>query len=475
MSGDNNKTDDTTPTMDETYDVIIIGAGVVGCAMTRRFALEGAKVLLLEKSEDILDGASKGNSAILHTGFDEVTNSVEHQCVTAGYEEFLEIREKLGLPILKTGAMVVAWTSEQEASLDGLMEKSIANGVTSVERLTSKQILEMEPNLSDNLKGGLHIPTEYIIDPWTTPYSYLLQAIDNGANLSRNTEVLSGGFEGGLWRLETNSGQLRANTVINCAGLYGDQIDTALINKSSFEIRPRKGQFVIYDKAASNLLKAIILPVPTKTTKGVVVCRTIFGNLLVGPTADEQESRDDTSVNSETLNYLRQKGEEILPGLANCAVTATYAGIRPATQHQDYCIQPYPDQNYISVGGIRSTGLSSALGIATYVFNLYSDMGYTHRSVEEYSWPSPIQIAEHGTRDWTKPGNGGIICHCELVTKREVEKALSGPLAATSLSALKRRTRVTMGRCQGFYCAGNLSEITAGHFNNPIGVQDDVK
>jgi glycerol-3-phosphate dehydrogenase len=442
--------------------------------MTRRFALEGAKVLLLEKSEDILEGASKGNSAILHTGFDEVTHSIEHQCVTSGYQEFMEIREKLGLPILKSGAMVVAWNTEQENSLDSLMEKSIANGVTNAVRLTSKQIVEMEPNLSSSHTGALYYPTEYIIDPWTTPYSYLLQAIENGATLSRNTEVLSGQFNSGLWQLETTSGQLKAKAVINCGGLYGDRVDTALIKKTSFEIRPRKGQFVIYDKAASKLLTAIILPVPTKTTKGVVVCKTIYGNLLVGPTADEQESRDDTSVDSSTLHYLRQKGEEILPGLANCTVTATYAGIRPATQHQDYCIQPYADENYISVGGIRSTGLSSALGVASYVFKLYSDMGNVHKPVENYSWPSPlIQIAEHGPRDWAAPGNDGIVCHCELVTKREVEQALSGPLAAAGLSALKRRTRVTMGRCQGFYCSGNLSEITAGYFSNPVGVRDD--
>lgn len=463
------------PIPDESHDAIVIGAGVVGCAMARRFALEGAKVLVVERSGDILDGASKGNSAILHTGFDEVTNSIEHQCVTSGYQEFMEIHEKLSLPVLKTGALVIAWTPQQADLLDGLREKSIANGVATVSRLTSKQILGREPNLSDTLTGGIYIPTEYVIDPWTTPYSYLLQAIAHGAKISRNTKVLSGEFDGEYWRLETTNEPLRARTVINCAGLYGDRIDAALIGRIDFEIRPRKGQFLVYDKTASKLVSSIILPVPTKTTKGVVVCRTIFGNLLVGPTAEEQESRDDTSVDKETLNYLRKKGEDIIPGLANYSVTATYAGIRPATLDQDYCIKPYPDKNYISVGGIRSTGLSGALGIAKHVFKLQTEMGHLHKHTENIVWPSPIQISEHGVRDWEKPGNGGIICHCELVTRREVEQALSGPLAATCLAALKRRTRVTMGRCQGFYCTGNLSKITAGHFDEPIGVQDDAK
>ena len=459
----------------ETHDVVIIGAGVVGCAMARRFALEGANVLVLEKSEDIIDGASKGNSAILHTGFDEVTDSIEHQCVTSGYQEFMDIHQKMNLPVLKTGALVVAWTEEQAGLLDGLKDKSIANGVTTIKRLTSKQVFEREPNLAGTYTGAIYIPTEYVIDPWTTPYSYMLQAIEHGAKLSRNTEVLSGEFDGDYWRLYTTVGPLTSRTVINCAGLYGDRIDAALIGKTDFEIHPRKGQFLVYDKTASKLVNSIILPVPTKTTKGVVVCRTVFGNLLVGPTADEQESRDDTSVDTETLKYLRRTGESILPDLANHAVTATYAGIRPATKYQDYCIKPYPDENYISVGGIRSTGLSGALGIAKFVFKHYAEMGNRHKPTENPSWPSPIQISEQSVRDWEKSGNGGIVCHYELVTRQEIEQAMSGPLAASSLSALKRRTRVTMGRCQGFYCTGNLSEITVGYFSNPIDVQDDAK
>ncbi|MFT5707211.1 MAG: glycerol-3-phosphate dehydrogenase [Oceanospirillaceae bacterium] len=454
----------------EHYDVIVIGAGVVGCAMTRRFALQGAKVLLVEKSADILEGASKGNSAILHTGFDEVANSIEHQCVTTGYQEFLEIREQLNLPLLRTGAMVVAWNNEQAATLDGLMQKSINNGVTDIERLSTKQIAAKEPNLASSYTGALFVSGEHVIDPWTTPYSYLLQAIEHGACISRNTDLLSGAFEGNHWQLITSKGTFSANTVINCGGLYGDSIDAALIKKSPFEIKPRKGQFLVYDKAASKFLKTIILPVPTKVTKGVVVCRTIFGNLLVGPTAEEQQSRDDSCVDRVSLNKLRIKGEEILPALANIPITATYAGIRPATQFQDYCIQPFAAQNYISVGGIRSTGLSGALGIAKYVFELYSDMGNKHEAAEHYIWPKVNQIAEAGIRDWQKADNGGIICHCELVTRREIEQALTGPLAAASLNALKRRTRVTMGRCQGFYCTANLSEMTAKHFSQAINV-----
>ena len=452
----------------EHYDVIVIGAGVVGCAMTRRFTLQGAKVLLVEKASDILEGASKGNSAILHTGFDEVAGSIEHQCVTQGYQEFLDIRHKMKLPILKTGALIVAWNAEQAEKLERLKAIAHENGVTNVEHISTLKIKQLEPNLATSAISALEVPGEHVIDPWTTPYCYLLQGIEQGATFLRNTQVLSGEFENGQWSVETNQGFLSANTIINCAGLYGDHVDQLLIKQSAFEIHPRKGQFLVYDKAASKLINKIILPVPTKITKGVVVCRTIFGNLLVGPTADEQESRDDTSVDRESLKKLQIQGEAILPALKHCPITATYAGIRPATAQHDYAIKSYPEQSYISVGGIRSTGLSGALGIASYVYDKYQAMGNKHLVQSWYSWPSATSIAQEGERDWQKVNNGGVICHCELVTKREIEKALTGPLAAKSLTALKRRTRVTMGRCQGFYCSAALSDITQEYFDEPL-------
>jgi glycerol-3-phosphate dehydrogenase len=257
--------------------------------------------------------------------------------------------------------------------------------------------------------------------------------------------------------------------------LYGDKLDEILIGNSSFEIRPRKGQFLVYDKVASQLIKSIILPVPNEITKGVVVCRTAFGNVLVGPTAEEQKSRDDASVTTEELLALKAKGEEIIPALADIPITATYAGIRPATQFKDYCIEAFQDKRYISVGGIRSTGLSGALGIAHHVFKQYSGFGKNHAPVSAISYPNVTPIAQDEKRDWEKEGNEGIVCHCELVTQREIKEALKGKMPAGSLEGLKRRTRVTLGRCQGFYCSAKLSELTQGCFKESIAKEDDKK
>ncbi len=301
----------------------------------------------------------------------------------------------------------------------------------------------------------------------------MLQALQNGASLLCSTEVLGGDFDGVQWTVKTNHGIVKATTVINCAGLYGDKLDELLIKQTAFEIRPRKGQFLIYDKAASQLVDSIILPVPNEITKGVVVCRTIFGNVLVGPTAEEQQSRDDSSVVKKTLEALRKKGEEIIPALAEIPITATFAGIRPATEFKEYCIQSYKDKQYISVGGIRSTGLTAALGIAQLVFKKYLDFGYSHDAPSAIIYPSVTPIAETETRDWQLDGNEGIVCHCELVTQREIKQALSGEMPASSLSGLKRRTRVTMGRCQGFYCSAKLSELTQGCFEKPMAEGDE--
>jgi len=455
------------------YDVAIIGAGVVGCALARRFTLDGARVVVLEKGAEVLDGASKANSAILHTGFDAPPGSLEQACIAAGYAEYLDIREDLGLPLLKTGAMVLAWNDEQLAALDGLVEKAHKNGVPDVARLSRAEILQREPQLSPSLKGGFVVPREYVIDPWASAHAYILQALANGAELKRNCELLSGAFEGGTWALETSTGPVVAKQVINCAGLYGDIVDTRLTGETRFTIKPRKGQFVVFDKPASALVEAVILPVPTSTTKGVVIFRTIFGNLAVGPTAEEQDSREDASTEAATLADLRAKGIEMLPALEAYEVTTVYAGLRPATEFQDYQISQDEARNYITVGGIRSTGLSAALGIARHVAGMNASVSFAGQPITTPIMPTPDRLSNYHPRDWQEEGHGGIICHCELVTKREIEAAFNGPMPPTTLQGLKRRTRVCMGRCQGFYCTGPLADLTKGRLSPAIGERDD--
>lgn len=444
------------------FDVAVIGAGVVGCAVARRFALGGAKTVLLEKGADILSGASKGNSAILHTGFDAPPGSLELACMQAGYRDYLAIRESLGLPLLESGAMVLAWDEEQAAKLPGIVEAAHGNGVEDVRAIERGDILSREPNLSPGVKAGVLVPREFLIDPWSAPLAYALQAIAAGAEVRRNIEVLGGGFSGGRWGLRTGEGMLEATAIVNCAGLFGDKVEEALLGDSSFTIKPRKGQFVVFDKPAAKLLRHIILPVPTERTKGIVVTPTIFGNVLVGPTAEEQESRTDAGTDHATLAMLKAKGGEILPGLAGVGVTAIYAGIRPATERKDYRIRHESERNYIGLNGIRSTGLTAALGLALHAWKLHGG-GAEHTAPAISGVP---RLAECAPRGWREGGE--IICHCEWVTRREIEAALQGPLPAGDFDGLRRRTRAGMGRCQGFYCNAGLAALSAGKLKEPL-------
>ncbi|WP_242675257.1 NAD(P)/FAD-dependent oxidoreductase [Phytopseudomonas dryadis] len=440
----------------------MVGAGVVGCAVTRRFTLEGARVLLLEQSADILSGASKGNSAILHTGFDAPSGSVELVCMQEGYREYLAIHQKMNLPLLKTGALVVAWSDEDLSRLQGIVAQAHDNGVADVGLIDRARLRSREPGLSEQALAAVEVPGEFLIDPWSAPLAYLQQAMLAGARVRCDAQVQGGEFDGRGWTLATTAGVVRATTVINCAGLYGDRLEQQLLGEASFSIHPRKGQFVVFDKAAAGLLDSIILPVPNERTKGIVLTRTIFGNLLVGPTAEEQDDRVHAGLDGDTLQQLIDAAVQRVPALAGMPVTATYAGLRPASDKKEYRIRALAERNWITVGGIRSTGLTAALGIARHVFALYGG-AHTPLAPHALSWPQVPNLAEHLPRDYQQPGYGEIVCHCELVTRREIERALSGPLPPGDLGGLKRRTRACMGRCQGFYCGARVAELSAGH------------
>ncbi len=441
---------------DEVFDIAVIGAGVVGCGIFKEFCENGAKTVLVEKENDILEGASKGNSAILHTGFDAPPDSLELECVKRGYSEYIKIKEKLNLPFSNTKALVVAWSDEQVEKLDGILKKGLNNGVKELELISDKEIFKKEPNLSKTAKAAILVHGESLIDPWNSPLAYVKLGLQAGGKLAFSHEVKNGHFNGDFWEIETSQKTIKAKTVINAAGLYGDIVDSIKGSKD-FKIIPRKGQFLIFDKSAYNLINSIILPVPTKITKGVVITKTAFGNILVGPTAEDQESRTNSDTKVDMLKQLEQKAYELLPDLKKHNIVTTFAGLRPASDKNHYRVKINNDKNWITVGGIRSTGLTSSLGLAKYVYEL-NDKKYKKQTKKQT--PITIQnISEFQTRDFHESNYGKIICHCECVTQREIENALKGEAGAGTIGGLKRRTRVTMGRCQGFNCQAAISDI----------------
>jgi glycerol-3-phosphate dehydrogenase len=440
------------------YNVAIVGAGVVGCAVFREAVLAGLRTILIDRDADIINGASKANSALLHTGFDAVPGTLEAACVKDGYAMYRRIYNRLGLSLLETTAIVVAWSEAEVAALPDIAARAHANGIDDVRSITADEVRSREPHLATDLLGGVLVPGEAVIDAWSAPLAYALQGIANGGEVLRGTEVQGGRLEADAWTLYTSRGPVRAGVVVNCAGNYGDLVE-AIARPSPFEIKPRKGQFVVLDKTASRLAEAIILPVPNERTKGVVITRTAFGNLLVGPTAEEQLDRGVATVEQSALEELLARGRRMIPALAEEPVTATYAGLRPATQFKDYQIEALPKDRWISVSGIRSTGLTGSLGIAAHVSSLYREYFGASRPLVDAVWPIVPNLTESLPRPWATEDRGEIVCHCEMVTRREIEDALLGPLPAGSLGGLKRRTRCMMGRCQGFYCTRRVMEI----------------
>jgi glycerol-3-phosphate dehydrogenase len=449
--------------MEQRFDIAVIGGGVVGLAILRRFAIAGLKCVLLERGSDILSGASKGNSALLHTGFDAPPKSLELRCMKAGYAEYLRIRQKLNLPLIESSAIVVAWNEAELAALPGIVEKAHKNGVKDVRAISQTELRLKEPKLVNTALGGVFVPGEHIIDAWSAPLAYAHQAMAHGAVILRNAEVTDGEFSHDAWALASKQGKITASVVINAAGNFGDLVEL-MARLSPFIIKPRKGQFVVFDKPAFKLLRAIILPVPTARTKGVVIFRTAFGNLTIGPTAEDQDEREIATCDRDTLRWLRFRAIALVPALANIDVSATFAGLRPASEHKDYVIEAVKEKNWITVGGIRSTGLTSSLGIADYVSQLYDkNFGNLPKKSSEQFWTPVPNLSEGRIRPYMKGGE--IVCHCEHVTRSEIETALEGPLPAGDMGGLKRRTRAMMGRCQGFYCSAHIAAITKGRLD----------
>jgi glycerol-3-phosphate dehydrogenase len=449
------------------YDAAIIGGGVVGCAVLRALTLAGLKCVLLERGPDLLSGASKANSAILHTGFDVFPGTLEARLLHAGRAQYLKIREQLGLPILETNAVLVAWNEEQANKLPAIMDKAHVNGITAVRPLKANELRVAYPAISNSAVAALMVPGEYVVDPWSTPLAYALQALANGAHIERLAEVQSAKRSDHTWCLSTPRGEFRARLVINCAGNFGDVVES-YVRPSPFKIKPRKGQFIVLDKTARRWVQSIVLPVPSEFTKGIVVTPTIFGNVLVGPTAESQEEREQVSVDSATLENLLSEASRTIPALADEPICATFAGLRPAIEQNDYFVEALPSDFWITVSGIRSTGLTSALGIADYVTDLAEEHFVRLAPIRDPIWPRLPNLAEHLPRDHQRPGRGDLVCLCELVTRDEINAALSGPLPAGDMGGLKRRTRAGLGRCQGFNCMAELCSIANEKLLSPL-------
>ena len=451
-------------TDDHTYDVAIIGAGVVGTAIARQLARYRLCTVILDRSADVGTGTSKANTAILHTGFDTRPGTLESALVRRGHELLTAYATRSGIALEKTGAVLVAWDEDQATRLDGVVTKSKANGYRHAERISLEELYRREPALGTGATGAVVIPDESIICPWTTSIAYATEAVGAGVELRLGVEVTSVTRDTDAWLLRTTRGPLRTDWVVNAAGLGSDVLNRQF-GHDEFTIAPRRGELIVFDKLARPLLSSILLPVPTERTKGVLVAPTVYGNVLLGPTAEDVPDRTDTATTAAGIDGLLDAGRRILPDLVNEEVTATYAGLRAATEHPDYQIAVHDREHYACVAGIRSTGLTASLAIAEHVVGAMGAAGLPLAEAEhEPAIPRMPQLADRATRPFEDallvegdPVYGHIMCFCERVTEGEVRDALRSPVPARDLGGVRRRTRATNGRCQGFFCGAAIA------------------
>ncbi len=450
-------------------DIVIIGAGAVGCAIARELSKYKIDVIVVDKNEDVGGDASKSNSAIIHTGYDASPGTLESQLVVAANPMYDSITKDLDIPYSRIGAILPAITDEQFEQLPAIKDKAFRNHVYDIEFKTGKELLEMEPNLNPEVRGGLYIPRESIIDPFILVQAYAENANANGVNFLLGTKVTGINVEKNrITGVETTAGTIKAQYVINSAGLHCDEI-AEMVGKADYSVVARKGQFFILDKNTSCKVNHIVLPIPTKVTKGKLMCPTIHGNMLVGPTAEDQPSKTDKSTSSEGLMSITKDVRNLIPNVQVRDAITQYSGLRPNRNPEGLHFDMYEDlHGYINLSGVRSTGLTLSAAMGKYVVQqmLYHGAELTlkdtfiskRKGIVHFHELTPEQqdvlIAEN-------PLYGNVICRCETITEGEIMDAIHRPLGARSMDAVKRRVRAGMGRCQGGFCGPKVLEILA--------------
>lgn len=453
--------------MTDMYDVIIIGGGVSGAASARELSRYKVRACVLEKEEDVCCGTSKANSAIAHAGYDAEPGSLMAKLNVRGNEMMEQLSKDLDFPFQRIGSLVICLSEEEMPGLQKLYDKGFANGVKGLKILNREEVLEMEPNITDNMYAALYAPTAGIVCPFNLNIALAENAYTNGIEFRFNTEVqnirkIDGGYE-----LCTNQGTFRTKYVVNAAGVYADKFHN-MVSEKKIHITPRRGDYCLLDKSAGTHVSRTIFSLPTKYGKGVLVTPTVHGNLLVGPTAIDIENKEGTNTTREGLDEVITKAGQNVKNLPMRQVITSFAGLRAHEDGTEFIIgEPEDARGFIDCAGIESPGLTSCPAIGEMVAGILQEkLGLekkdnfiaTRKGILD---PDTLTREERAELIQREPAYGNIICRCEMITEGEILDAIRRPLGARSLDGVKRRTRAGMGRCQSGFCSPRTMEILA--------------
>ena len=446
------------------YDVVIIGCGIVGAATAFELSKYRLKVGIVERENDVACGTTKANSAIIHAGYDPVPGTLMARLNVRGAALARELCAALDVPYLPCGSLVLGFSPEDQAHLEELYRRGVANGVPDLALLTGDEARALEPNLSPAVTAALLAPTAAICSPWEYGLALAETAVRNGAELQLETAVtgLTPTEEG--WRVETNRGVLEARYVVNAAGLEAQTIHE-MAAPPSFAIHPSRGQYFLLDKSEGGRVGRVIFQCPNEKGKGVLVSPTVHGNLIVGPDAEPVEG-DDTSTTSAGLAFVRETALRSVPSVDFRTSIRNFAGVRASTGAKDFIIE-LSAPHFLDLAGICSPGLSAAPAIGEYAVELLGQAGLALERKEDFQTSRKrVRFREMSPEEKAKlvaehPAYGRVICRCETVTEGEILDALAGPIPPRSVDGVKRRAGAGLGRCQGGFCGPRVVELLA--------------
>ena len=457
------------------YDVIVIGAGVTGCAIARELSRYDWKAAVLERASDVCEGTSKANSGVAHAGFDAKPGTVKARLNVEGSRLMEPLARELDFPYKRNGSLVLCFDEKDIPSLQKLHEQGQQNGVEGLEILDRERLKQMEPNISDNAVAALHAPTGGIICPFGLTIALAENAAANGVDFHLNTEVQNIEKTPSGYRLSTSRGVFETKVVVNAAGVYADRFHN-MVSSHKLHIIPRKGEYCLMDKKVGDYVSHTVFQLPTKYGKGVLVTPTVHGNLLAGPTAVDVEGSESLNTTQEGIGDLLKRAALSVNNLPTRQVITSFVGLRAHEEGGDFVIGQAEDApGFFDAAGIESPGLTCAPALGIYLTELVreylpaqekKDFIATRKGIPSMALASPEErkqlIADN-------PLYANVVCRCELVTEGEILDAIHRPLGATTLDGVKRRTRAGMGRCQAGFCSPKVVEILARELGRDMG------
>jgi len=462
------------------YDIVIIGCGIVGAAAAYELSKYELAVAVLEKENDVAVATTKANSAIIHAGYDPKPGTLMAKLNVEGAALAKALCEALDVPHKQCGALVLAFSPQEIPMLESLLQNGVKNGVQGLRILDKAQVLELEPNLSNDVAAALHVPSTMIVSPWEYGLALAETAVKNGVYLRRECEVLDITKVQDGYKILTNQGEICARYIVNAAGLYADKMHN-MVAEEVFTIQPDRGEYFLLDKSEGQRVNHVIFQCPSNSGKGVLVAPTVHGNLIVGPDSVKITDADDVATTAAGLDFVKAAAQKSVPDIDFRANIRNFAGNRAKTTHKDFIIEEAKGaKGFINLAGISSPGLSAAPAIAKMAVTLLQDSGLELREKENHiNKRSRIRFHELSPEEKTAlvacdSAYSTVVCRCETVTEGEIRDALQSPVHPRSVDAVKRRCGAGMGRCQGGFCSPRVVEMLAAHYEcSPIEILQD--